>query len=62
MGVQDPEFLEQILVERHQPALRDLAAGDVEHPDGLPGPQPAVALQLAVGQMDRPLVVGQDGV
>src|SRR5829696_9747399 len=41
-----PELVEQALVERHQPALRDLAAGDEEHPDGLPGPQLAVALQL----------------
>jgi hypothetical protein len=45
-GGSGPEFVEQALVERHQPALRDLAAGDEEHPDGLPGPQLAVALQL----------------
>jgi hypothetical protein len=57
-----PEFVEQVLVEGHQPALGDLAVGDAEHPDGLPGPQPAVALQLAVGQLHRPLLVGQDGV
>ena len=41
-----PEFVEQAQVERHQPALRDLAASDEEHRDGLPGPQLAVALQL----------------
>ena len=56
-----PEFVEQALVERHQPALRDPAAGDEEHRDGLPGPQLAVALQLAVGELHRPLVVGKDG-
>jgi hypothetical protein len=45
-GGSGPEFVEQALVERHQPALRDLAAGDEEHCDRLPGPQLAVALQL----------------
>jgi hypothetical protein len=30
-------------------------------PHGLPGPQLAVALQLAVGQLHHPLVVGEDG-
>ena len=38
-----------------------LPTGYAEHPDGLPGPQLAVALQLAIGQMHRLLVVGQDG-
>src|SRR5215210_6657700 len=56
-----PEFVEQVLVEGYQPALGDLAVGDTEHSHGLPGPQLAVALQLAVGQLGRPLVVGQDG-
>ncbi len=31
-----PELVEQVLVEGHQPALGDPAAGDAEHPDGLP--------------------------
>jgi hypothetical protein len=42
-------------------SLGDLATGDAEYPDGLPGPQLAVALQLPVGQMHRLLVVGRDG-
>jgi hypothetical protein len=60
-GGSGPELVEQVLVERHQPALGDLATGDAEHPDGLPGPQLAVALQPAVGQMHRLVVLGQDG-
>src|SRR5215203_5804480 len=35
-----------------QPALGDLATGDAEQPDGLPGPQ--LAVDLATGDAEQP--------
>ena len=60
-GGSGPELVEQVLVETAPASTRRSCHGYAEHPDGLPGPQLAVALQPPVGQMHRLLVVGQDG-